>query len=158
MRPATLILACVVAAGAAQEARAQEPGRRILPGPRDDGSTLLHNQWPIQPAGAQVALGDFPVGMAIDPGGRFAAVLHAGHGAHEVRLVDLASLKVVDTAPLNEAFCGVAFSQDGGTLRTCGRPARRSRRRQGRRQRRFERRRRVRAFPERTVGGGRPCL
>jgi len=102
-----------LAAAAARGALAAGPA---LPGPQPDGTTLLHNQWPIHPVGAQVALGDFPVGLAVNPRGELAAVLHAGHAQHEVRIVDLAAGSVVAAAPLHEAFCGVAFSADGGTL------------------------------------------
>ena len=115
MKPVPFLLACAAAACAAQGAGAPQAQRR-LPGLQEDGYTLLHSQWPIHPVGDQVGLGDFPVGMAIDPRGRLAAILHAGHGKHEVRLVDIASLRVVAAAPLNEAFCGVAFSSDGKTL------------------------------------------
>lgn len=115
MRPVPLLLACVAAATAAEGAGAPDTQRR-LPGLQEDGYTLLHSQWPIHPVGDQVVLGDFPVGMAIDPRGRLAAVLHAGHGRHEVRLVDIGSLRVVAEAPINETFCGVAFSSDGKSL------------------------------------------
>ena len=113
MRPVPLLLACVVAATASAGA---PDAQRRLPGLQEDGYTLLHSQWPIHPVGDQVGLGDFPVGMAVDPRGRLAAVLHAGHGRHEVRLVDIGSLRVVAEAPINEAFCGVAFSSDGKSL------------------------------------------
>jgi DNA-binding beta-propeller fold protein YncE len=88
----------------------------VLPGLQADGDTLLHNQWPIHPVGDQVALGDFPVGLAVDPRGRLAAVLHAGHGKHEVRLIDIETMRDVGRIPLEEAFCGIAFSSDGKTL------------------------------------------
>ncbi len=109
----TLLLACAAAA-----ALGAEPGATAgtLPGLQPDGFTLLHNQWPIRPAGDQVGLGEFPVNMAVDPSGRLAAVLHAGHGRHEVRVVDLASGRVVAAAPLHEAFCGIAFSSDARSL------------------------------------------
>lgn len=119
MRPAPLFLAFAAAAAAAGGAGAPA-GPRPLPGPQGDGYTLLHSQWPIHPVGDQVAMGDFPVGLAIDPKGRYAAVLHAGHGRHEVRLVDIASGKVVSEALINEAFCGVAFSPDGRSLYCSG--------------------------------------
>jgi YVTN family beta-propeller protein len=112
MRAAALVLAWSVASGVGLAGAAP----RTLPGLQADGTTLLHNQWPIHPAGDQVGLGDFPTNMAIDPGGRFVAVLHAGHGKHEVRMVDIASRKVIGAAPLNETFCGIAFSPDGKTL------------------------------------------
>jgi DNA-binding beta-propeller fold protein YncE len=54
--------------------------------------------------------------LAVDPRGGLAAVLHAGYGRHEVRLIDLASLSTVSSAQLNETFCGVAFSPDARTL------------------------------------------
>jgi len=112
MRAASLAL--VLSAAACAGAGGAAP--RTLPGLQADGTTLLHNQWPIRPVGDQVALGDFPTNMAVDPAGRLAAVLHTGRGQHEVRIIDLASRRVVASAPLNEAFCGIAFSPDGKTL------------------------------------------
>src|SRR4051812_41877194 len=47
-----------------------------LPGQRPDGSVLLPNQWVLRPVGKQIAVGDFPVNLAIHPEGKFAAVLH----------------------------------------------------------------------------------
>ena len=118
MRATTLLLAWALAATAARAGTAgADP---LLPGPRADGTTVLHNQWPIHPVGDQVPLGDFPVAIAVNPAGTVAAVLHAGHGRHEVQLVDLETRRVVDSAPLNETFCGVAFSRDGGTLACSG--------------------------------------
>jgi effector-binding domain-containing protein len=38
----------------------------------------------LRPAGKQVPLGDFPVNIALHPSGKYAAILHAGYGAHEV--------------------------------------------------------------------------
>ena len=113
MRADTLLLACAIAAAPAAGALGAE---RTLPGMQPDGYTLLHNQWPIHPTGGQVGLGDFPVNMAVDPTGRLAAVLHAGQGMHEVRVVDIRAGRVVATAPLREAFCGIAFSGDGKSL------------------------------------------
>jgi DNA-binding beta-propeller fold protein YncE len=112
MRAAVLVLASSAAAFCGLGATMPH----TLPGLQADGMTLLHNQWPIHPVGDEVGLGDFPTNMAVDPGGRLAAVLHAGRGKHEVRLVDIASRKEVGEAPLNETFCGVAFSPDGKTL------------------------------------------
>ena len=89
---------------------------RLLPGLQPDGSTLLHNQWSIRPAGRQVELGNFPTGLAVHPDGRWAAVLHCGAGPHEVRIVDLNTGAITATATVNEAFYGIAFSGDGRTL------------------------------------------
>ncbi|HYG36189.1 MAG TPA: phosphoesterase, partial [Clostridia bacterium] len=51
------------------------------PGKKSDGSVLLPNQWSLRPVGQQIDLADFPVNIALHPGGRFAAVLHAGYSA-----------------------------------------------------------------------------
>jgi YVTN family beta-propeller protein len=77
---------------------------------------LLPNQWSLRPAGKQVALGDFPVNIAVHPGGRFAAVLHCGYSEHEILVVDLASASVVSRTGLHEAFYGLEFSRDGRQL------------------------------------------
>ena len=50
---------------------------------------LLPNQWSLRPVGQQVPFGDFPVNIAMHPDGRYAAVLHSGHGPHEIIMVDV---------------------------------------------------------------------
>jgi DNA-binding beta-propeller fold protein YncE len=119
VRAAILILAAVaffLTGRAEAGAPLPEHPPRVLPGLQPDGQTLLHNQWPIHPVGTQIPLGDFPVNAAIDPSGRWAAVLHAGYGKHQVRLVDLAAARTVATADLPETFAGIAFASDGRTL------------------------------------------
>ena len=91
-----------------------------LPGMRADGSVLLPNRWSLRPAGRQVDLGDFPVNIAVHPEGRFAAVLHCGHGAHEIVVVDVNTAKAVSRTPVNEAFYGLEFSHGGGRLYCSG--------------------------------------
>jgi DNA-binding beta-propeller fold protein YncE len=91
------------------------------PGLQPDGSVLLHNQWSVRPAGRQIELGNcFPVDVAIKPGGRYAAVLHAGYTQHEVVTVDLNTGTVVGRMPLHETFYGLAFSHDGTALYCSG--------------------------------------
>ena len=88
----------------------------LWPGKQPDGSVLLPNQWSLRPAGKQIELGNFPVNLAVHPGGRFAAALHAGYGQHEVVIVDLVKGKVVSRTPLHESFYGLEFSADGKQL------------------------------------------
>ena len=95
-------------------------GAGVLPGLQPDGTTLLHNQWPIRPVGTQVPVGDFPVALAVDPQGRFAAVLNAGTHAHSVRVISLVSGNVIQTVPIHEAYAGLAFSRDGDQLACSG--------------------------------------
>ena len=93
-----------------------------VPGARQDGSVLLPNQWSLRPVGRQVALGDFPINVAVAPGGRYAAVLNTGVGEHEIIVVDLRtnSVGVVSRAAVSEAFYGLAFSPDGKELLCSG--------------------------------------
>jgi DNA-binding beta-propeller fold protein YncE len=108
-----------------------------LPGLRPDGSVLMHNQWSLRPAGKQIVLGDFPVNIALHPAGRFVAVLHCGHGPHEIIVVEPVRFtthtqsglgrhdivlrepiegRVVSHTPVKESFYGLAFSPDGRQL------------------------------------------
>src|SRR5436189_1407536 len=87
-----------------------------LPGQSSDGSVLLPNQWSLRPVGKQILLGDFPVNIAVHPGGRFAAILHCGNGTHEIVVVDLKEDKIISRAVVNEAFYGLTFSADGKTI------------------------------------------
>ena len=91
-----------------------------LPGQRPDGSVLLPNQWVLRPVGKQIALGDFPVNLALHPGGKFAAVLHCGYSAHEVVIIDLAAGTVANREKVDEAFYGLTFNSDGSYLLCSG--------------------------------------
>jgi DNA-binding beta-propeller fold protein YncE/phospholipase C len=88
----------------------------LWPGKQPDGSVLLPNQWSLRPVGKQIELGDFPVNIAVHPGGQFAAVLHAGYGRHEVVVVDLRNEQIVSRTPVHETFYGLEFSADGKQL------------------------------------------
>ena len=87
-----------------------------LPGRRPDGSVLLPNQWSLRPAGTQMPVGDFPVNLALHPGGQFAAVLHCGFGQHEIVVLDLSKGSIASRSKVGEAFYGLTFSRDGSRL------------------------------------------
>jgi len=99
-------------------AQTSKPGARpeLLPGVRPDGSVLLPNQWSLRPVGRQIPVGDFPVQIALHPGGQYAGVLHAGYGQHEVVVLDIRSASIVSRVSVPEAFYGIAFSPDGSRL------------------------------------------
>ena len=94
----------------------------MLPGVRPGGEVLLPNQWSLRPAGKQLALGDFPVNLALHPGGDSLAVLHAGYGTHEVVIIrtDAGKEKITCRVPLDQVFYGLAWSPDGATLYVSG--------------------------------------
>jgi DNA-binding beta-propeller fold protein YncE len=113
---------CICLAFGAGTTRAQQLShpKVDLPGQRSDGSVLLPNQWSLRPAGRQVDLGDFPVNIAVHPDGRFAAILHSGHGAHEIVVVDLKTATAVSRVRVNEAFYGIEFAHSGSRLYCSG--------------------------------------
>ncbi len=91
-----------------------------LPGLQSNGQTLLPNGWSLRPAGEQVDLGDFPSHMELSPDGKFAAVLHAGWGTHEVRIISLENKKVTSSVVIDQTFQGIRFNDDGSKLFVSG--------------------------------------
>ncbi|MEY2410683.1 MAG: hypothetical protein QOF48_3353 [Verrucomicrobiota bacterium] len=87
-----------------------------VPGLTEDGGVRLPNQWYLRPVGKQVPLGDFPVNIAVHPGGKFIAILHSGYGRNEVVVVELEKDHVVSRAGVDESFYGLVFSADGKRL------------------------------------------
>src|SRR5262245_19325173 len=81
----------------------------VLPGIQPSGAVLLPTQWSLRPAGKQLPLGDFPVNLALHPGGKYLAALHAGFGTHEVAVVDLTAGKerITCRVPIPQGFCGL---------------------------------------------------
>ena len=90
------------------------------PGRQKDGSVLLPNMWSLKPAGRQVDMADFPVNIAVHPDGKFAAVLHAGHAAHEIHIVDVEKASVLQRVKIEETFYGIEFDHSGKRLYTSG--------------------------------------
>jgi DNA-binding beta-propeller fold protein YncE len=120
MRSYFLFCLLVTAAAVCPGQQPAEAGVK-WPGPQPDGSVLLHNQWSVRPAGRQIELSNcFPVNVAVEAKGRYAAVLLAGYTAHEVVAVDLNTGTITSRAPLHEAFYGLAFSHDGTALYCSG--------------------------------------
>ena len=87
-----------------------------LPGMQAGGAMLLPNQWSLNPAGKQLALGDFPTTICLHPEQNFAAVLHSGYGEHEVVIVDTKQFKTVSRVSMPQTFVGMCFSHDGKEL------------------------------------------
>jgi DNA-binding beta-propeller fold protein YncE len=114
---ALLLLSCA-SAGAGEPAKP----RPSWPGVQPDGSVRLPSTWSIRPVGTQVQVGDFPVNLALHPSRKWLAVLHAGHGTHEIHMVDLQEKKVQvrSRVTLPQTFQGLAFSPDGKTLYASG--------------------------------------
>jgi DNA-binding beta-propeller fold protein YncE len=119
MRNAICLGISIWALSAASQAQTAQPAVK-RPGPQQDGSILLHNQWSLRPAGQEIEVGSLPVNIAIHPKGQYAAVLDCGYGQHEAVIVDLNSRTVVSRQPFREAFYGLTFSADGNWLYCSG--------------------------------------
>ena len=91
---------------------------RIGPDLRQTGNGRL-----LDPAGRLTQLGNFPSGAALSPDGRFLWAIDSGHGADDVKVVDVGSGAVVQTLPLPGAYGGVAFAPDGRRAYVSGEPA-----------------------------------
>ncbi|HEX5446706.1 MAG TPA: beta-propeller fold lactonase family protein [Pirellulales bacterium] len=95
-----------------EESSATQAPRR-LPGMQGEGSVLLPNQWSLKPTGKQIKLGDLPIQIALHPHQPWAAVLHAGHGTHEIATIDLQRQRVVARISLPQTFYGICFDPSG---------------------------------------------
>src|SRR5579872_7268549 len=91
------------------------PATFVTRAPADDVTTLP-NGWRISPAGTTAALGSLPLHLVEDPSGRWLAAVNGGYGELAVSIIEEASGRVVSTAPLQQAFYGIAFSHDGRSL------------------------------------------
>ena len=109
--PVALSLLALTFGAAAEAARS-----RTAPGPAADGRVLLPNGWSLSPAGRQVGVGDFPLGLALSPDGRFAAVSHSGFHAKGIDIVDLAAGRMVQNVPIAELWLGIGFVDGGERL------------------------------------------
>jgi DNA-binding beta-propeller fold protein YncE len=74
----------------------------------------------LDPTGEAVELGSMPLGMALAPGGRQAAVVLSGWREQGLQVVDLASRRVTQTLKQDAAFYGLAFARDGRELYVSG--------------------------------------
>ena len=107
----------IVANGFAQKAQPAKE-RILLPGLEANGGVRLPNSWSIKPAGRQIELGDFPINIALHASGKWAAILHAGYGNHEIIIVSLKEKKerVRSRVVIDQSFAGLTFSPDGKSL------------------------------------------
>lgn len=93
----------------------------LRPGPLSDGSELLPMGWRIQPDGAQVKTGSFPLASALSPDGKFLAVVNAGSPA-SVSVLNADTMAEASRAPVASAWQGIVFSEDGHYLYVAGGP------------------------------------
>ncbi|NLH99587.1 MAG: hypothetical protein GX446_08850 [Chthonomonadales bacterium] len=90
-----------------------------VPG-QDRSASLLHTGWRIQPYGQHITSGDMPLGGAVSPDGKLAAIPNCGFGAHAVHVLDMATGQRVSRIPVARAWSGVAWSPDASRFYLSG--------------------------------------
>lgn len=90
------------------------------PGPRPDGSVLLHNGWVLRPAGRQVALSTFPMATAVSRDGKHTVVMQGGYLKPTLSVHETATLKEVSRVEVTDAWLGMAFAPNSNLLYVSG--------------------------------------
>jgi len=72
-------------------------------------SYLLLNGRRLTPAGTQVALGNFPTGGAVTDDGRFLWTVSTGFASNDIRIVDVATARVIQTITVPGASGGITL-------------------------------------------------
>ncbi|MGH9667873.1 MAG: bifunctional YncE family protein/alkaline phosphatase family protein [Bryobacteraceae bacterium] len=106
--------ACLVAIVPVALLAQAAPRERI--GHQSDGSVLLNSGWSLRPAGKQVALGTFPMSMALYRDGKYLVAMNAGIQPPSLSILDVASQREVQRVPVPDAWLGLTFSPDGKSL------------------------------------------
>jgi YVTN family beta-propeller protein len=109
----TALATLVIGSGTAYAAH------NLTPGPKADGTGVTPHGWNMTPAGAQLSLGDFPMGGAVSPDHQYLVVSNDGQGTQSLQVVDIKAQKVVQNVPYTNGeglYLGVAFSPDGKKL------------------------------------------
>ena len=84
-------------------------GAVAAPNVPDPSTGFLLNGRQLTPAGKQVKLGNFPGGAAVTADGRFLWTVSAGFGRNDVRILDVAGRRVIQTIQLAGSSGGVAL-------------------------------------------------
>lgn len=83
---------------------------------------LIGNGHLLHPAGRLTSVGNFSDGSALLPNGRFLWVADCGHGENDIRVVNVATGKVIQTLPLPGCYGGVAIAPSGRAAYVSGEP------------------------------------
>lgn len=90
------------------------------PGPRADGSVLLHNGWALRPAGRQTPLSTFPMSSAVSRDGKYTVILQGGYMKPSLSVHETATLHEVSRVEVKDAWLGMAFAPNSNLLYVSG--------------------------------------
>jgi YVTN family beta-propeller protein len=108
MLPLALFMASLLGWSLYAQDKPREDKPRF-PGPTEKGF-LLPNGWTLTPAGKHVTLTDLPLNIVPLADNQHALVATSGYNKHELSLVDLTTLKIVDQQPVRQSWYGLALS------------------------------------------------
>jgi len=107
----------LIVLGAVAAGLVSQPVWKRLVGRQPDGTYLLPTGQTVRPFGKIIEVNDRPLGIAMSPDGRLAAVVTGSNFASRaLHLVDVASAQLTQTLPIADSFTGVVFTPDGNTL------------------------------------------
>jgi hypothetical protein len=112
-----MLVACAVLSAVALVS--QEPGI-VRPGPRTDGSVLLHNGWVLRPAGRQTPLSTFPMASAVSRDGKYTVIMQGGYMKPSLSVHESATLREVSRIEVKDAWLGMAFAPNTNILYVSG--------------------------------------
>ncbi len=116
---AALPVGFIHAQAAAQQPVSNEPINR-QPAVSTDGADLP-NGWRVTPAGKTLTqTGDLVLNLTVSPGGKAVIGVHGGFLPHGLDVFDAKSQQLVQRIPLNSAWVGMSWSDDGRTLYVAG--------------------------------------
>jgi len=81
---------------------------------------LLPNGWSLSPAGTSIPLGDFPMNLVVDSGGKLMAVTNNGQSKQTITLIDVATEQILDEVEIKRSWYGLAFNQEATRLYASG--------------------------------------
>lgn len=90
------------------------------PGPRADGSVLLHNGWVLRPAGRQTPLSTFPMSSAVSRDGKYTVIMQGGYMKPSLSVHESGTLKEVSRVEVRDAWLGMAFAPNSNILYVSG--------------------------------------
>ncbi|MBM3735502.1 MAG: hypothetical protein FJW39_06910 [Acidobacteria bacterium] len=114
------IWAAALTVGAAVVLVSQSGRIRQQPGPLPGGGHLVNTGWTVKPAGKQIPLDTFPMNSLVSPDKKFLVVMNAGYNPPSLSVIDIASERVVSSAPVPDAWLGMQFTRNGRILYVSG--------------------------------------
>src|SRR5438270_7475614 len=77
------------------------------------GDNLLFNGWAVTPAGEHVKTSDLALKMIVAPDHKRLVAVSGGYNDQGLTLIDVATKRVTQHLPMEEAWNGLAFTSDG---------------------------------------------